>query len=409
MGKDMETNAIYCGDCKDVLANFPDESVDLIYLDPPFFTHKNYEIIWNDGYEIRSFKDAQWYSKDGKRREDIFVYLDWLKEKIYHCHRILKKNGTLYLHCDYHADSYIRVYVLDAVFGKNKFKNEIVWCYRGAGYPKKDFGRRHDTIFRYVKGNDYVFNVDDVRDEYANATKERFKHYIGNIRDGKDYGTQKLHPKGKHPDDWWEIQPIAPSAKARLGYPTQKPEELLEIIVKASSNPTDIVLDPMCGCGTTIVVGHKLKRRWIGVDISPTACNLMAKRVRKFGAIPKMIGMPKSIEQLKKIQHFDFQNWVLQKMHGRVSPKKVNDMGIDGLLFDGTPVQVKQSEKVGRNVIDNFETAIRRYYAKSLKEKKGVIVAFSFTSGAYNEVHRVRLESDLYIELKTVKELLNGN
>jgi len=145
----------------------------------------------------------------------------------------------------------------------------------------------------------------------------------------------------------------------------------------------------------------------IGIDISPTSCKLMNDRLRKYGAITKVIGMPATVKQLKKIQPFDFQNWVIQRLGGRVSSRKVGDMGIDGVTFDGIPVQVKQSVKVGRNVVDNFETAIRRYYAKSLKEKKGIVVAFSFTSGAYNEVHRAKLESGLNIELKTAEELLN--
>jgi len=157
----------------------------------------------------------------------------------------------------------------DKIFGYQNFRNEIVWCYRGAGYPKKDFGRRHDVILRYSKGDDYRFNLDDIREEYAETTKERFSHYIGNVRGDRDYGVQKLNPLGKQPDDWWQIQPIAPSAKERLGYPTQKPEVLLERIIKASSNPYDLVFDCFCACGTTLVAAQKLARRWLGIDVSP--------------------------------------------------------------------------------------------------------------------------------------------
>jgi site-specific DNA-methyltransferase (adenine-specific) len=151
---------------------------------------------------------------------------------------------------------------------------------RGAGYPKKDFGRRHDLIFRYSKTGKVVFNLDDVRVEYAKATKDRFKHYIGNKRGGKDFGTQKLNPLGKQPDDWWEIQPIAPSANERLDYPTQKPEALLERIIKASSNKGNVVLYAFCGCGTTMAVADRLNRQWIGIDITFQSISLVLKRLQ---------------------------------------------------------------------------------------------------------------------------------
>jgi DNA modification methylase len=393
-GSFFQTNAIYRGDCKEILRTFPQNSVDLIYLDPPFFSSKYYEVIWGDGYEKRAFED-RWKGK-------INTYIGWMQERIMECSRVLKDTGTIYVHCDYHANAYLRI-LLDEIFGESdrNFRNEIIWCYRGAGYPKTDFGRRHDTIFRYSKSENYTFNLDAVREEYAEATKERFKHYIGNVRKSGDFGVQKLNPLGKQPDDWWEIQPIAPSARERLGYPTQKPEKLLERIILASSNPTDIVLDPFCGCGTSIAVAHKLGRRWIGIDVSPTACSLMAKRMRMLRAKDfAMIGMPKSLDDLKALQHFDFQNWVVQRFNGRVSPKKSNDMGIDGYTFDMRPIQVKQSDNVGRNVVDNFETAMRRKGAK-----EGIIVAFSFSRDANEEAARAKRKDEMNIELIEVSEL----
>jgi DNA modification methylase len=391
----MQLNAIYCGDCAHVLAYFPECSVDLIYVDPPFFSNRQYEIIWGNGYELRAFED-RW--KGG-----IKNYIAWMEPKIRECHRILKPTGIMYLHCDWHADAHLRI-LMDKIFGEENFRNEIIWCYRGAGYPKRDFGRRHDTIFRYSKTDSYIFNLDDVREEYAEATKERFKHYIGNVRNGKDFGVQKLNPGGKQPDDWWQIQPIAPSANERLGYPTQKPEALLEKIIKASSNPTDIILDPMCGCGTAIAVAHKLGRRWIGIDVSPIACKVMVKRMQKLKAKiaeSDVVGLPKSVEELEAMVPFEFQNWVIQKLYGRPSKSKVGDFGVDGWLTSGEPVQIKQSKYIGRNVVDNFETAIRRQ-----GKKAGMIVAFSFGKGANEEVARAKLDEGLEIRLKTVKDLL---
>jgi site-specific DNA-methyltransferase (adenine-specific) len=219
--KSKTRNKLICGDNLGILPTLPKESVDLIYIDPPFFSNRNYEIIWGDEAEIRSFED-RWEG-------GINVYIEWMKERVIELHRVLKSTGSFYLHCDWHANAHLRI-LLDQVFGGNNFLNEIIWCYRGAGYPKKDFGRRHDTIFRYAKSESYIFNLDEVREKYAEATQERFKHYIGNVRKGGDFGLQKLHPLGKQPDDWWQIQPIAPSAKERLGYPTQKPEGLLDVI-----------------------------------------------------------------------------------------------------------------------------------------------------------------------------------
>jgi adenine specific DNA methylase Mod len=201
-------------------------------------------------------------------------------------------------------------------------------------------------------------------------------------------------------DIWTDIKPVSTSSES-FGYPTQKPELLLERIIKTSSNPNDIVLDPFCGCGTAIAEAHKLGRRWVGIDVSPTACKLMAKRMRSLRAKVGEIGLPQTVTDLKKIQPFEFQNWVMEKLYGRLSPRKTGDMGIDGYYLDGTPIQVKQSDDIGRNVVDNFETAIKR-----ADRKKGVIVAFSFGKGAYEEVARDKLEEGLEIILKTVEEIL---
>jgi hypothetical protein len=214
-----------------------------------------------------------------------------------------------------------------------------------------------------------------------------------------------LNPKGKHPDDVWEISIVAPSAKERLGYPTQKPEALMERIILASSNKGDIVLDPFAGCGTTMVAAQRLGRQWIGIDVSPTAVGLMKRRMEKVGATDvKLIGMPVTEAQLRNLKPFEFQNWVIQRMNGTHSPRKSGDMGIDGFSFMlHEPIQVKQSSGIGRNVVDNFETAVKRG-----GKTKGYIVAFSFGRGAYEEAARVKGADGLTIELLRVADLLEG-
>ncbi len=389
----METNLIYCGDNLDVLAKCPDNSVDLIYADPPFFSNKHYELVWRNGAEMKAYED-RW--KGG-----INVYVEWMEVRIAQCHRVLKDTGTMYLHCDWHANAHLRI-LMDKLFGAARFRNEIIWCYRGAGYPKRDFGRRHDTIFRYSKTDKYVFNLDAVREPYAEATKERFKHYIGNVRKTGDFGLQELNPLGKQPDDWWQIQPIAPSAKERLGYPTQKPLALLGKIVKASSNKGDLVLDPFCGGGTTMEAAHHLGRKWIGIDVSPIACDVSKKRLAKAGISSiQVIGAPKTIKQLKVLEPFQFQNWVISRIGGSPSKRKTSDKGVDGYTFmHRLPVQVKQSDNVGRNVVDNFQAAMRRE-----RKTSGYIIAFSFGKGAYEEAARARTEDNLDIKLVQVDEL----
>lgn len=396
----FKANTIYCGDSEKVLFNhFPEKSVDLIYVDPPFFSNRNYEVIWGDGYELRAFED-RW--KGG-----IENYISWMEPKVMEYQRVLKDTGSMYLHCDWHANAHLRI-LMDEIFGENNFRNEIIWCYAGGGIPKKDFPRKHDTIFRYVKDvkkfkKEGVFNLE--RRAYGKWTKEHEPRHSLTAGGGKldmDRGTPI--------NDWWaDLKHLTSYLKEWLGYPTQKPESLLERIIKTSSNPTDIVLDPMCGCGTAIAVAYKLGRRYIGVDVSPTACKLMLKRMHKIDPANiaynelDIIGLPRTAEEVKTMQPFEFQNWVLEKMMGRANPKKIKDMGIDGWipLEGNAPVQVKQSESVGRPVVDKFETAVIR-----ANKENGYIVAYSFTRDAHEEVARIKRISGLDIKLITLDELI---
>lgn len=377
-------NIIYCGDNLTWLKKFPDKCIDLIYLDPPFFSNRHYEVIFNDGEEIRSFED-RW--KGG-----INHYIEWMRYRIFELHRILKDTGSFYLHCDWHANAHLRI-ILDNIFGTNNLQNEIIWCYKTGGASKERFGRKHETIFFYTKSNKYNFNPQKEKSYMMHKYGFKKSNFQEDERGQYSFVIAK---------DWWEFPAIGSATKERLGYPTQKPEILLERIIKASSNKDDLVLDPFCGCGTTIAVAQKLGRKWIGIDVSPSACKLMKNRVEKVGARGiEIIGLPVSIDQLKKLPHFEFQNWCVGALGGTVNPKKVGDMGIDGFTFmNRYPIQVKQSEHVGRNVVDNFETAIKR-----VKKDKGYIIAFSFTKGAYDEVARIRKDG-LYIELLTVNDLL---
>jgi DNA modification methylase len=312
----LKPGVLYRGDNLHILRQMEDESVDLIYLDPPFFSNRTYEVIWGDEAEVRSFMD-RW---DG----GIERYIEWMEERCRELYRVLAPTGSLYLHCDWHAGHYLKV-MLDDIFERRNFQNEIIWYYRGAGVSAYRWARRHDSLLFYTKSHkrgDWTFNVDPVRVEYADATQERFKHYIGNVRrGGADFGPQKLNPKGKHPDDVWQISIIAPSARARLGYPTQKPEELLRNVILASSNEGDLVLDPFCGCGTTVAVAEKHQREWIGIDISPSAIELCERRLIAEGVKPEILGMPSTMNDLRAMHPFEFQKWVCYQLNARPSAR----------------------------------------------------------------------------------------
>jgi len=394
-------NLLICGDNLKALNDLKkqDIEVDLIYLDPPFFSNRQYEVVWGDEAEIRSFED-RWEG-------GINVYIDWMRRRIVKMYDVLKDTGSFYLHCDWHASHYLKI-MLDEVFGHRNFRNEIIWHYRRWTGAANYFLRMHDVILFFTKTNEYDFNP--LYTDYTKKSLKRKQHHHTRIK-GDDVYITSIDKKGVKENDVWIIPVINPAAKERLGYPTQKPETLLERIIKASSKEDNLILDPFCGCGTTMAVAQKLKRKWIGVDISPTAISLVEKRLEKLGAIKgkdfDSIGMPTTITELKKLEPFEFQNWVINEMQAKQSRKLTDDKGIDGyveksLYFESAGIQVKQSPKVGRNVVFNFETALR-----IRKFKKGYIVAFSFTKGAHEEASRAK-DDGLNIRLIEVKDLLKG-
>ena len=425
----LETGVIFCDENVNRLAQFPAECIDLIYLDPPFFSNRQYEVIWGDEAEVRSFED-RWEG-------GIEAYVAWMRERLMELYRILKPTGSIYLHCDWHATHRLRV-LMDAIFQPRNFRNEIAWRRTPfAGSSKalaRQFPRSHDSLLFYSNGDNWTWNQptkpysneylarfkwDDgdgrgpyrktLLKTYSEETFDRLKadnRLIEPTRQGAKWSYKQYLSESSGTvqvdDVWTDINSINPVARERLGYPTQKPESLLERIISASSNEGDIVLDPFCGCGTTIAVAHRLKRKWIGIDISPTAVGLMKRRMAKLGAEATLIGMPVTPAQLKALKPFEFQNWVIQRMNGTHSARKSGDLGIDGHSFlEHLPIQVKQSEKVGRNVVDNFETAIERD-----GHAKGFIVAFSFTRDARGEAARVKVEKGVEIELVEIAELL---
>lgn len=452
----MTNNVLYYGDNLDVLRrHVSDESVDLIYLDPPFKSDANYNVLFEEHGEkaaaqVRAFEDTWEWNADSRAAyeevveaggrvaetmrafhtmlggTDMLAYLSMMAPRLVELRRVLKSTGSLYLHCDPTASHYLKL-LLDAVFEPKHFQNEVIWYYRGAGVSPRRWGRRHHSLLFYAKGKEWTFNVDAVRDEYAETTKERFSHAIGNVRGKADYGQQHLNPKGKHPDDVWQMPILAPSAGDRLGYPTQKPLPLLRRIIAASSNPGDLVLDPFCGCGTTIDAAQELGRRWTGIDITHLAVGLIKHRlVDRYGpeitATYSVVGEPTSVDDaavLAREDPFQFQAWALGLIGARIagSNKKGGDKGIDGRLYfhdsDGGPTrQIVASVKAGHLVpafIRDLSGVLGREKAEigvllSLEKPSAGMRAEAAEAGSYESPWGRHPR----IQLRTIEELLDG-
>lgn len=427
----MDKNIIICGDCLVEMKKMPDESVDLIYLDPPFFSKKDYEEIWKKDKRFKlKFKDSDWdkliaeYSL--KQEEDaiderwggsghangIHIFLRYMRDRIEQCHRIIKKNGSIFLHCDWHASHYFKSHILDEIFGYDNFQNEIVWCYNKASSPKmKRLARNHEVIFWYKKGEGCKFYPDRVREEYSESSKKRegYAKISGWTSKGDD--VCRLNPKGKFPKDWWEIPYIRPNSKEHIGYPTQKPEELLKRIILMASDEGDLVLDPFCGCGTSIYVAKLKKRNFIGIDISKNACMVMkhrleGKEIYQNQITPNIIPIigGETEEELRKINGHKFAELLIKRVGGIVNPKKSGDFGVDGWIENkSVPVQVKNwGRMIGTPDIFRFKTSIERE-----KKNRGVFYGWDFSGQAKNEVERIKLESGIIIELKGIRNIFN--
>ena len=351
-------NKLYFGDCLDVMReDVPDESVDLIYLDPPFNSKRLYNAFIG-GAQWVAFDDTWRWSEAVDDFHEVaaspsysgmieglrqivgegaeLAYLSYMANRLIECHRVLKPTGSIYLHCDPTMSHYLKI-VMDAIFEQRNFRNEIVWAYRGGGSPRKDFGRRHDVILRYTVSSKYTFNRDPIRIPYQAEGINRTDASMW----GRHRGVSKIykpHRLGKVPEDWWPINVLNSNSPERTGYPTQKPLSLLDRILKASSNEGDVVLDPFCGCGTTVHAAQALGRRWIGIDICVNACKVIENRLSShFDSLwdnIEFIGMPKTIDDAKTLASLDkfrFERWAASLVDGMESnTRQRGDKGIDG-------------------------------------------------------------------------------
>ena len=264
------------GDCLDVVRDLPARSADLVYVDPPFFTQKTHSLMTRDRSTTFQFSD-QWKSRA--------EYLDFLRARLQEFHRVLKATGSLFFHCDTNASHHIRC-LLDEVFGEPMFRSEIIWHYRRWSNSQRNPLPSHQTLFFYSRTDDYQYH--QIFDDYSPATnvdqilqrRERDEHGKAvYARDERGHVINDGHKKGVPIADVWDIPLLNPKARERVGYPTQKPMLLLERIITLVTSPGDLVLDPFCGSGTTLLAAEFLGRNSMGIDVSPAAVELMRQRL----------------------------------------------------------------------------------------------------------------------------------
>jgi DNA modification methylase len=485
-------NRLYYGDNLDVLRNkIAAESVDLCYIDPPFNSKRNYFQIYNnqgseDRAQAQAFVDTwEWgdeaikgydYITDvsnlnlGKLTEQtvelikglrkvlgdgpLLAYLIHMAQRIVEIHRILKPTGSFYLHCDPTASHYLKI-VADSVFcakgNGGDFLNEIIWCYSQGGRSPKWFPRKHDIIFWYAKGKEWEFNGENIKIEYETLSKKTSTSFTKTDENGRKYkeifgsGKKKLYKyyedQGKIPYDWWtDIHQMtgrtAASGNEYLGYPTQKPEALLERIIKASSNEGDVVLDAYCGCGTAVAVAQRLNRQWIGIDITYQSISLILKRLKdrypkewtNIEADMLLDGVPRDMESAQALAHRkddktrkEFEKWAVltySNNQARINEKKGADKGIDGEAFF-----IKDADNNGKVIFQVKSGSVKRSDIAALnsdRQREKAEIAFFITldeptkpmrdeamaAGKYK--HPFLNREDNRIQIITIAEILNG-
>jgi len=450
----LEKNTLFYGDNLDILRrHFPDMCVDLIYLDPPFNSQKNYNILFKEktGKEskaqVEAFMDTWHWDNTAEKtylelqkgegeirnmvqafhtllgKSDMFAYLVMMTIRLAELRRVLKETGSIYLHCDSTANHYLKI-VMDKIFGENNFQNEIIWFYKTGGAGKKRFARKHDNIYFYTKTSNYNFN--------SQKEKSYLSHKYG-FSDIIIKEDEKGHYTEVYMRDMWDIPALRGNQPETLGYPTQKPVALLERIIKASSNEGDIVLDPFCGCGTTIAAAQKLNRKWIGIDITHLAITLIKSRLKKLKIYDKdydIIGVPVDFESAKKLaenDRYQFQYWAgsllpsfypIEKSAKNPYGKKGADKGVDGwLTFEDSNhdiqkivVQVKSGWVGASDIRDLIGT---------IENTNSVMGVFVTLQEPTEPMKQAAFEAEYYqsklwdtkfpkIQIITVQQLMNG-
>ena len=398
------------------MRQLPSASVDLIYIDPPFFSNRQYNVIWGDQNEERSFSDIWEGGLDG--------YLVWLNARLYEMKRLLKPTGSIYVHCDWHASHYIKV-EMDKIFGYENFRNEISWCYAPSGRaPKYGFHRKHDAIHYYTNGS-----IDSFHHQYTEMDKRTLGTYNKVDNSGRSYkespgGRSYLdHQLGRPVPSWWTDIPSfgsATNSSERVGYPTQKPEALVERIIQASSNPGDLVLDAFCGGGGTGVVAQRLGRRWIMIDQSRGAVSVTAERIKNDAVSRELGGNPLpdftteqwgiyEAEKLSAMPAADFRQFILHCYDARVPSDEPGVHGYKGAqaripVWVGSP---NRHKRVTADDVNDFAQAITRLerYRGDDGLRDGTMLAWAFTPEARAAAQLLREREELALGMVRLEQV----
>jgi DNA modification methylase len=399
----LEPNRLLWGDNLHVMRQLPGESLDLIYIDPPFFSGKHYNVIFGDQNELRSFSDIWEGGMPG--------YLIWLNARLYEMKRLLKKTGSIYVHCDHHASHYIKV-EMDKIFGYENFQNEVVWSYKSGGVGKSNFARKHDILLLFSKSTRHTFNVQKERTyKYGGIGKSSLQEYFKDEK-GDEYCLVA------QTDVFNDIGIISTHNKVeRIGYPTQKPEALIERVIKASSNEGDVVADFFCGGGTTPAVAQRLNRRWIACDQSRVAVAITADRLTrqveeqtgKMFPVPDFTVAHWGVYETRRLSDMppeQFRAFVL-RCFGAVDEE--HQVGIHGMK-GAVPVWVGEPNPrngVTAADVQDFANAIRktlRYQQDNLRD--GLMLGWAFRQDAMEAAERLRRleQTDLnFIRLEQIR------
>ena len=462
---DTTVRRLFRGDCLEILQDYIEpDSVDLIYLDPPFNSKSNYNLpfrgkdkthsavqafvdtwTWTPANDIRlaEFRRGgepflsiatvidfaqQVEDMDGglrKRESSLAAYLLNMADRLLAMKPVLRQTGSIYLHCDPTASHYLKL-VMDAVFGKSKFRNEIVWAYRTGGVSKRWFGRKHDIILFYSNSDKYSISIPKERSYNRNNKPYRFKG-VEEFKDEKDHWYTMATMR-----DVWEINTVGRTSAERLGYPTQKPLALMDRILDASCPSNGVVLDPFCGCGTSVHAAEDRELNWIGVDISRFAVELMRERVmsnyphrlRAQDAIT-IVGLPENISDARDLARqdpFEFEKWACGRIGSNGMGKRLGargaDGGIDGIIELDTVVDQKvvketaivqvKSGHVTSDSVRALSEVVRRTGSVA-----GIMVCFSDQLGTVENQRSRDVWSDAsgsypVIQGFSIEELLGG-
>ena len=354
----MKENDVILGDCLKVLGEVGENTADMIYLDPPFFTQEKQKLISSKTNKEYIFSDT-WNS--------MAEYLSYMEDRLIQCRRVLKETGSIFVHCDRNASHYLKV-LLDKIFGISNFQSEIIWSYKRWSNSKKGLLNNHQVIFFYSKTSHFKFNR--IYTDYSETTnidqilQERVRNEKGkavykyNANGEIVIGQSK---KGVPLSDVWEIPYLNPKAKERVGYPTQKPILLLEQILRLVTDEGDFVIDPFVGSGTTVVAAKMLKRNYLGIDILPAAVDLAKQRLESLVKTESFL-LKKGKKAYQNLS--DFQMDILK--HFQAVPVQRNS-GIDGFLkeyIDGRPVSIKIQKED-----ESFEDALSKMQKSGTAKK----------------------------------------